>query len=318
MTEEERGGVQGSSLEELGQKVDALEGYMGEYRQAKRTNKTVKIVVVVVIVAVALFYALMFLNDIRRVVSTVEFIRKNPEELAQPLEEGLRSMWPSVQNQLEMSIKRVRPKLQAEVKKAGEEIRPEIEEALKREVTDLYERVGAELEPQLRSAATDILKQIVEVELKALYDKVHTKLLEELTATGSRLILQVQKSLQEQANILPESLSAEISYRMHQELDGLLEYYLDKIEKEFPEITDENRLAQMAANLQVAFEEATKDIFEERLKDHKEALLDIAETMEGFKGDKEATDEELWQEVKADLLELLKIKLATGVIRAEE
>lgn len=316
MTEEEKGGVQGSSLEELGQKVDAFEGYMREYREAKRSNKTIKIVVVVVIVAVAIFYAAMFLYDIRRVIRTVEDMREDPQ-LAQSLEEGLASMWPSVQNQLEMSIKRLRPQLEEEVKKAAEEARAEIEEALKREVEALYDRVGTELQPHLQLAATDILERIMDVELQVLYENIHAKLSEELTRAGARLIPQIQASLEEQANILSESLSAELSYRMHQEFDGLLQYYLDKIEKEFPEITDENRLAQMAANLQVAFAEAAKDVIEKRLKDHKEALLDIAETMEDFKADEKATDAELWREVKQDFLLLLQIKLATGMIEVE-
>ena len=39
--------------------------------------------------------------------------------------------------------------------------------------------------------------------------------------------------------------------------------------------------------------------------------------MEDFKADEKATDEELWREVKEDLLLLLQIKLAAGVIEVE-
>jgi len=321
MTEEEKGAVQGPSLEELGQKVDALEGYMREYRGAKQSNKVVKIVIVVLIVAVVLIYAGLFLRDILRLYGGAKRITEDTQfqqEIIQALGQQLELMQPQLRAKLRESWDRIGPEFREELDAARKEYGAEIEEALQRETEDLYAEIKDELQPHLNAAATEVLKQIVDEELAAIYDNIRTTLLEELRSAGSRLIPRLRESMDKEALLLSENLEAELMLRLNQEFAGLLRYYYDLLEEKFPEITDETTVARMAANVQVAFEEAAKDIISERLKDHQEALLDISDTLTGFKVDEKATDEELWRKVKESLSELLQIKLATEVIKAEE
>lgn len=321
MTEEEKGAVQGSSLEELGQKVDAFEGYMREYREAKRSNKVVKIAVVVAILVAVFVYVILFALDIRRVYDKAKGITGDPEfqeKLVGALADEITLMRPQLEEELKASWERIGPKFREELEAAAEEYRAEINTALQKEAEALYDGIGEQLGPHLNAAAAEILKQIVDEELAAIYDTIHTTLLEELRSSGSRLIPRVRERMEEEALILSERLADELGNSLEREFVGLLRYYYDLLEKKFPEITDERKVAQMAANVQVAFEEAAKDIISERLKYHKEALLDISDTLAGFKVDEKVSDEELWREVKEGLGELLQMKLATEVIKAEE
>ena len=321
MTEEEKGAVQGSSLEELGQKVDAFEGYMREYREAKRSNKVVKIVVVVAILVVVLVYVILFALDISRVYGRAKRITGDPqfqEKLVGALADEITLMKPRLEAELKASWERVGPKFREELEAVGEEYRAEINAALQEEASALYEGIKDELQPQLNAAAKEITTHITDVELPLLYESLQDALWENLRSTGSRLIIRVQDSAEEEALLLSENLADELSNRFEREFSGLLRYYYDLLEKKFPEITDEAKVSQMAANVQVAFEEAAKDIISERLKYHKEALLDISDTVDKFKVDEKVSDEELWQAVKSSLVELLQIKLATEMIKVEE
>ena len=321
MTEEGKGAVQGSSLEELGQKVDAFEGYMREYRQAKRSNKVVKIVVVLAILVVVLVYVFLFAVDIFRMLGRAKSLTGDPqfqEKLVGALADEITLMKPQLEAELRASWERVGPKFREELEAVGEEYRAEINAALQEEASALYEGIKDELQPHLNAAAKDITTQIRDVELPFLYESLQNTLWENLRSTGSRLIIRVRDSVEEEALVLSDNLADELGNSFEREFTGLLRYYYDLLEKKFPEITDEAKVSQMAANVQVAFEEAAKDIISERLKYHKEALLDISDTVDKFQVDEKVSDEELWQVVKSSLAELLQIKLATEMIKVEE
>jgi flagellar basal body-associated protein FliL len=315
MTEEERGTAGGSSLEELGQKVDALEGYMREYREAKRSNKTVKIVIVLLIVAVVLVYVLLFAQAMSGLYTGAKRIKEDPqyqEEILEALRKQLNQ--PQLRQALTESFERIRPQLERELEKATEEFGPEIEAAVGRELTLLYERIDEELNPHLRTASTEIFDKITEEELAVFYENIQSTVLEELRRTGGRLMPKIQEALREEVRVFSESLSADLGFRMKQEFEGLIEYYFELLEMKFPQMTNKEKVAQMAANVQVAFEEASRDVISERLKEHYAALLDIADVLSKFEGDKDATEQQLWEEVKGSLLELMEMKLATEMV----
>jgi len=320
MTEEERGAAGGSSVEELGQKVDALEGAISEYRAAKRSNRATKIIIVLVIVAVALVYVLLFGMDIFRLYSRTKGITEDREyqkEIIQALQDQLSLMRPQLNDALKDIYARVKPKLLEELEGIAEEMRPEIEEAVGAQLKLLYDRIDEEITPHLESAVGEVIDKITEQELAAFSESIQPTLLKELKRTGGRILPRLQEALREETRVLSETLSDQLEYRMKLEFEGLLDYYLELLETKFPEIADEEQVTQMAANVQVAFEEAVQDIISERLKEHSQVLLDITDVLERFEREEKVTEQQLLEELRESLVELLEIKLATEVVKAE-